>query len=149
MVQTWTVGLLLYLSHDDSEKWDLKLCMHKTPSGKSGHNYCSFWEKSLIKLRSKSYSIKSVKFPMFVPLTSHRRRHINYLVVATRRKASVIKVIGCVTGILFLKILLQWKFCSNGIKFSKKILVLEQFFLKILVLPWKIVLGIKIILDWI
>ena len=36
MVQAWTVGLLLYLSND-SEKWNLKLGVYKTPFGKSGH----------------------------------------------------------------------------------------------------------------
>ena len=38
MAQAWTVGLLLYLLND-SENWDLKLCVYKTPFGKSGHNY--------------------------------------------------------------------------------------------------------------
>ena len=36
MVQAWTVGLLLYLSND-REKCDPKLCIYKTPFGKSGH----------------------------------------------------------------------------------------------------------------
>ena len=58
MVQALTVGLLLYLL-TDSEKWDLKLCVYKTPFGKST------WSHMEIDIRVSVFLINKAVFDNF------------------------------------------------------------------------------------
>ena len=63
------------------------------------NKFMAFQDITIDKLERHGFSntvhhARKAKILKLTPYTSHRRRRINYLVVATRRSTSVTKVVG-------------------------------------------------------